>query len=116
MEPLKRKILYVKPKEKPSAIISFPSGVLVVPKSDEQTIRKLENHPANADLPGRLEQSKKITDWIATHPEFKWSAMCKKLGIDKGNFQRSIKGKVPNIKQEFIRKIEQFLKDYGYGS
>lgn len=120
MERLKRQILYVKPKAekkgaKSDGTIKFQSGILVVPAKDKKLITALENHPHNAALPGRLEQSKKISEWITTHPEFKWSAMCKKLKIDKGNFQRSTKATPPNIKQEFISKIEKFLSNYGYG-
>lgn len=115
---LKRQIGYIKPKpvevKKTSATgdVNFQKGILKV--TDKKLIDGLQNHPQNADLPGRLEQSKKVATWITTHPEFKWSAMCKKLKIDKGNFQRSLKADPPNIKQEYIIKIETFLKNYGY--
>jgi hypothetical protein len=115
---LKRQIGYQKPKAvvvKPvphKGAVKFQNGVLQT--TNKKAIKLLSNHPQNAALPERLEQSKKVAQWIATHPEFKWSAMCKKLKIDKGNFQRSLKANPPNIKQEYITKIETFLKQYGY--
>lgn len=67
-----------------------------------------------AIIAGELSKVKKITEWINSHPEFKWGVMCNKIGIDKGNFQRTLKSEDPKIKIEFIGKIEDFLKEYGY--
>lgn len=60
------------------------------------------------------ERAKKITEWIKTHPEFKWSAMCLKLEIDKGNFQRVINSHVPKIKEDNMEPIEKFIANYGF--
>lgn len=56
----------------------------------------------------------KIVAWVNNHPEFKWAAMCRKIGLDKGNFQRVLKSKKPVIKAALIPKIEEILKKYGY--
>lgn len=61
-----------------------------------------------------LGKVEKIVKWINEHPEFKWGVMCNKIGIDKGNFQRTLKSDTPKIKIEFIPKIETFLINYGY--
>jgi len=61
-----------------------------------------------------LKKTEKVIKWINTHPEFKWGVMCNKIGIDKGNFQRTLKSANPKIKIEFIPKIIDFLKKYGY--
>lgn len=65
-------------------------------------------------IEAELGKAKKIVNWINGHKEFKWGVMCTKLGIDRGNFQRTLKSPEPNIKIEFISKIEEFLKSYGY--
>lgn len=62
------------------------------------------------------ERAKKIIDWIKTHPEFKWSSMCIKLGMDKGNFQRVIGSQVPKIKEVNLGPIEKFIANYGFKS
>lgn len=56
-----------------------------------------------------------MINWINSHPFFKWSAMCKEIGIDKGNFQRILKSKSsPKISQEKVDKILIIIKKYGY--
>jgi len=71
-----------------------------------------------AELPDyekmQIQKSKKIVDWILEHPEFKWGAMCKKVGLDKGNFKRTLAAKTPKIKISFIPPVETFLNKYGY--
>ena len=59
-------------------------------------------------------KSKKIVSWIDAHKEFKWSAMCRELKIDKSNFQRVLTSEAPEIKISHITAIEAFLKRYGY--
>jgi hypothetical protein len=59
-------------------------------------------------------KSKKIVDWIKNHKKFKWGLMCDEVGMDRGNFQRLLKAEEPTIKVEFIDKIEENLKQYGY--
>jgi len=87
-------------------------------KVEAVTIKKEDGISETIDLPKLLdiqkEKSVKIIRWIKEHEEFKWGVMCTKLGMDRGNFQRLIKNKVPTIKPELIPKIEDFLKSYGY--
>ena len=59
-------------------------------------------------------KSLKIVNWINERKEFKWGAMCKEIGIDKSNFFRVLNSQEPEIKLEFIPKIEAVLKKYGY--
>ena len=62
------------------------------------------------------DRAKRIIDWIKTLPEFKWSAMCVKLKIDKGNFQRVINADTPKIKEGNLVPIEKFIGNYGFQS
>lgn len=62
------------------------------------------------------DRAKRIVDWIKTHPEFKWSAMCVKLKMDKGNFQRVINSPTPKIKEANLGEIEKFIANYGFSS
>lgn len=114
---MKRVIGYVKPElrkgEKPHPLTSHISKEKVTVESHPSFVKTA---PKKEKILGRSDKSKIIADWIINHPEFKWSAMCLKLGIDKANFQRSFKAEPPNIKDEYIPKIEAFLKNYGYGS
>jgi len=59
-------------------------------------------------------KSKKIVKWINSHKKFKWGLMCDEVGMDRGNFQRLLKSDEPTIKVDFIDKIEENLKQYGY--
>lgn len=58
-------------------------------------------------------RSKRIVDWIKSHPGFKWSWMCSQIKIDKSNFKRIIDSKKPMLKSEACDKIELILKLYG---
>jgi len=85
------------------------------PKRDAITEVLAENKVDISDIPKVVKfKSKQIVNWIEGHKEFKWSAMCKELKIDKSNFQRVIKSDTPEIKIDYIPKIENFLKRYGY--
>jgi hypothetical protein len=113
MEPLKRKIGYVKPevqnipqKVGEKSIIEEAIPAIISATKAEVEIQAL--------IQAEKDRPKKIVSWIKLHPEFKWSAMCKKVGIDKGNFQRILTSKDPVIKLELIPKIEEILKKYGY--
>lgn len=97
---INRQIGYVKEKEVIETIQS---------NSNELGQIKIE------DLPEIIKtKSKKITDWIKSHPAIKWSLICKNVGIDKGNFQKVLKSDSPSIKIENIIKLEKELKKYGY--
>ena len=97
---LNRQIGYIKPKESNETTLAEPK------KIDEIKID---------DLPNLIKlKSKRITNWINSHPAIKWSVICKNVGIDKGNFQKTLKSENPSIKIENIVKLEKELKKYGY--
>jgi len=116
MEPLKRKIGYLKPqavkKNTESGSITFNAGTLIV--KDKNLAEGLRSLPICMKNLTEKESSKKIVTWVKDHPLFKWGAMCAKLKIDKGNFQRTLNSKNPNIKPDIISKIEEVLREYGY--
>ena len=88
-----------------------------IPKTTENVTQNLEESKSadiDALISDYLKKANKIVGWINSHPAFKWGLMCNKIGVDKGNFQRTLKSKDPKIKVEFISKIEDFLKNYGY--
>ena len=67
------------------------------------------------EIPNLIKvKSKKITDWIKSHPAIKWTIICEMVNIDKGNFHRILKSENPKIKIEDIIKLEKELKQYGY--
>lgn len=55
-----------------------------------------------------------VVDWIIAHPLFKWSGMCRELGMNKGNFAVVIHSRVPKIKPEVLGKIIPVLTEYGF--
>ena len=65
------------------------------------------------DVP-RASPAKDIVEWIKAHPWIAWGRMCIELGLDKGNFKRTMDSENPSIKAEIIIKIETGLKNYGY--
>lgn len=97
---LNRQIGYIKPKEN-IGVKNFEEK-----KSEQIGIDELPNLIKT--------KSKKITTWIKSHPAIKWSLICKNIGIDKGNFQKTLKSENPSIKIENIIKLEKELKKYGY--
>lgn len=59
-----------------------------------------------------LCMNKNIIKWFESHPLFSINGMCKLIGIDGGNFTRSLQGgKIP---EKHIPKIEGIIKQYGY--
>lgn len=95
MDKLKRQIGYIPPEKK------------ITPQTPVEK-------PATAQSIIEVGDALKITTWINTHPEFKWAAMCKKVGVSKGNFHRILQSENPNIKPEHIAQIKLILKEYGY--
>lgn len=57
-----------------------------------------------------------IISWIGGHEYFKWAKMCGDLGIDPGNFHRTINSKTQShkIKDEQADKIIEVMRGYGY--
>jgi len=98
-------------------VIGFKRNeIKIEPKHEKEQVQDIHSISIDIDavLSEQLKKSIKITKWINSHPEFKWGVMCNKVGIDKGNFQRTLKTQEPKIKIEFISKIVDFLKNYGY--
>ncbi len=98
----------VKKDNQPLGTSEIKNDVTVFPEPEIPPVGILEA------VSTELGKATKIIKWIIDHPEFKWSVMCSKLGLDKGNFQRTLKSDNPKIKIEFISKIEDFLINYGY--
>jgi hypothetical protein len=115
---LNRTIGYVRPETR-KTVLEEPATPKVENKLTEEI--KESVHQATAAqvnieqiLATQKIKSLKIVKWINGHKKFKWGAMCLELGIDKGNFQRTLKSNEPEIKLEHIHKIEENLKPYGY--
>lgn len=104
---LNRTIGYIKP----------TSAVKITPAKNTEVINP-EIQTTEIDLAAIIEtakiKTKKVVKWINDHEEFKWGVMCTKLGIDRGNFQRTLNSDEPNIKIELVLQIENFLTAYGY--
>jgi uncharacterized UPF0160 family protein len=116
---LNRQVAYIKTKG--DAIPAKPSKeVKQALKDSVQFVEKLDKVIETTDnllnlLTEIEKKEKKILKWINTHKKFKWSAMCVELGIDKGNFQRMLKKEKFSLTSEQLVKIEEKLKEYGYG-
>jgi hypothetical protein len=96
---LTRQILY----NKASGTAALPEKQekKATPKKEEKPILK----PNSASL---------IAQWIKSHEFFKWSGMCRKLGIAPGNFWRGINTENPVIPEKHLTPIIKTLKQYGY--
>lgn len=98
---LNRQIGYKPPKKSPD-----PTIVIVKPKKVKP--------PVTIELVSKPSTAQDIIAWIKAHPHFKWFSMCRELGIDGGNFKRTMDAECPVIKPENILKIEKNLMEYGY--
>lgn len=102
---LNRQILFDKKSQ--SSVIPSENQNPVPPKSPP----KIERPPITEI---RHDTAKKIVEWINSHEMFKWSKMCLKIGIDKGNFARVLQSEDPIITEENKVKIIDIIKKYGY--
>lgn len=88
------------------------------PKKEKEAVKPKVEAPKQPEIKFQPDSSPNATikaiSWINSHPEFKWSAMCLKIGLDKSNFKRVLDAKNPVLRTEQVKKIENFLKDYGY--
>lgn len=106
---MKRVVGYVAPKvEKKESVIKAQKmeDVLAEPVKSQINVSEI--------IASEIEKAPKIVKWINDHPAFKWGVMCSELGIDRGNFQRTLNSEKIKIKIEFIAPIEEYLKKYGY--
>jgi hypothetical protein len=87
-------------------------------KQDKETEKPKAEPPKQPEIKFQPDSSPnaalKPISWINSHPEFKWSAMCLKIGLDKSNFKRVLDAETPVLRSEQVEKIENFLKNYGY--
>lgn len=99
---LSRKILFDKSSQKtliePAA---NPKPRMPTPKIDRVASREVNT-------------SAEVVKWINTHEYFKWSPMCLKIGLDKGNFKRTLESPDPSIPEKYLTQIIAIIKQYGY--
>lgn len=104
--------------KKLNRVIGYVKPAVSAPRNPAKEYVEPEKGNSDGDLLAAIEsakgRAKKIVKWINEHKEFKWGVMCTKLNIDRGNFQRTLNSKEPNIKIEVILQIETFLTAYGY--
>lgn len=109
---LSRKILFNKKAD--------PPGSNKPKKTEKEESKAKETPPKQPEIEFKAEtglnKALKPISWINSHPEFKWSAMCLKIGLDKGNFKRVLDAENPILKSDHLEKIENFIKDYGYAN
>jgi len=58
-------------------------------------------------------RSTKIAEWLESHSEFSINGMCKKLGVNSGNFYKYIR--LRQIPETVLGGVEEFLANYGFG-
>jgi len=56
----------------------------------------------------------RVIDWLKSHPFFAWGRMCDHLGIDKGNFSRTLNTGTPGITEKNAAKIAGVISKYGF--
>lgn len=99
---LNRTILFDKNSQKTKNPASNPKPKLPSPKNER------------AIAPQKLNSPIDVVRWINTHHYFKWSTMCVKIGLDKGNFARTLESANPSIPQKYLSQIVEIIKEYGY--
>jgi len=109
---LSRKILF----DKKSAVITPEKSKKQAEETAKPKVEPLKQPEIKFQPDSSPNPALKPILWINSHPEFKWSAMCLKIGLDKGNFKRVLDAENPVMKPEHLTKIINFIKDYGYGS
>lgn len=105
---MKRQILF----NRNSNTTSLPDSVLKKDKTPPKEGPKTTPFVPKPEI--RQNRAKSISVWLTTHLRFKWSGMAKELGLDPGNFSRTIYSDNPAISDEDQEKIIAIIKDYGY--
>lgn len=59
------------------------------------------------------DRSKRIVDWLKSHPLINKAGLCQAVGFDKGNFKRICDNGL-QFRSDVIVKIEEQLSLYGY--
>lgn len=65
---------------------------------------------ANKNKPSR---SDKILSWLLDHPLVSRSALCDKIGYDRGSLEQALKGG-RSIPAKYLAPLEKELEKYGY--
>jgi len=99
---LNRRILFDKSSQRVSEPAANPKPKLPAPK-----IAPLVAHE-------KAITSADVVGWINSHEYFKWSPMCLKIGLDKGNFKRTLESPDPSIPEKYLTQIVAIIKQYGY--
>lgn len=55
-----------------------------------------------------------LIEWLKSHPLVNISALCREAGINRSNFDKSLKMGIISPKHE--NKLVKILKNYGYGN
>lgn len=55
-----------------------------------------------------------IVKWLNEHPYLSQNALCKEVGIDRGNFFRTVKTGLPALREDVIKKIVKVISRYGF--
>lgn len=55
-----------------------------------------------------------LVEWLKSHPLVNISALCREAGINRSNFDKSLKMGIISPKHE--NKLVKILKNYGYGN
>ena len=63
------------------------------------------SHVSNAE-------SNNLIDWLKSHPLVNFSALCREAGINRSNFDKSLK--MGTISPKHQNKLVKILKNYGY--
>ena len=61
-----------------------------------------------------VSKKENLIEWIKTHPLVNISALCREAGINRSNFDKSLKMGLISPKHEI--KLVNILKKYGYES
>ena len=92
--------------------------VILFQKQNHAIAEKPATPPAQKSIPQKetVEENEfeNIVAWHKSHPYFKWSAMCREVGIDKGNFKRILMAGKPMLSKAVVEKIISIIKKYGY--
>ena len=108
----KRKIGYIKPNKDVRAFLEQNHPTMLAEKyhrlnkQDAKFYESLKN-PITPT-------AKQVIDWLKSHPFFAWGRMCDHLGIDKGNFSRTLNTGTPGITEKNAAKIAGVISKYGF--
>lgn len=77
-------------------------------------VDKAEAKKLTFKAPNKPITALSVVEWVNSHPLFKWSGMCLKIGLDKGNFGKILKSDKPELKKEVLEAVVEVLQQYGF--